>query len=335
MADRVRAAVIGVGYLGRFHAQKYAALDGVDLIAVCDVDRARAEAVAGEVGAPALTDYRQLLGRVDAVSVVVPTEGHFQVASDFLEAGTDVLVEKPFTKTLDQADRLIDLAEQKNRIIQVGHLERFNPVVQDLYGQLDDPVFFECTRVARFKARSLDVDVVMDMMIHDIDLILGMVPVELELIHAVGVPAVSEVPDMANVRLVFTNGCVANVTASRVSLKEERMMRIFQPTAYFRLDLLRRRLTVIRGVSYMAGVVPRVKQERRRHPEGDPLYAEVLAFTDCVRHRVEPYVDGRAGRRAMAVALEISGQIDRQLERIDPEKRRAEVKTWIGLADDE
>ncbi len=334
MTDRLRVAVIGVGYLGRFHAQKYAALDGVDLVAVCDLDQTRAQAVADEVGAPQVVDYRDLLDKVDAVSVVVPTEGHFQVARDFLDAGADVLVEKPFTTTLDQADDLIDLAGRKNRIIQVGHLERFNPVVQDLYGELEDPVFFECTRVARYKARSLDVDVVMDLMIHDIDLILGMVPVELELIHAVGVPAVSDVPDMANVRLVFSNGCVANVTASRVSLKEERMMRIFQPTAYFRLDLMRRRLTVIRGVSYMAGVVPRVKQERRRHSEGDPLYAEILAFTDCVRHRVEPYVDGRAGRRAMAVALEISQQIDRHLERIDPHKRRAEVKRWVGLADD-
>jgi predicted dehydrogenase len=334
VTDRLRVAVVGVGYLGRFHAQKYAALDDLELVAVCDLDKTRAEAVAAEVGAPAVTDYQDLLGRVDAVSVVVPTEGHFQVARDFLNAGADVLVEKPFTKTLAQADELIDLAARQNRIIQVGHLERFNPVVQDLYGELEDPVFFECTRVARYKARSLDVDVVMDLMIHDIDLILGMVPVDLELIHAVGVPAVSEVPDMANVRLVFSNGCVANVTASRVSLKEERMMRIFQPTAYFRLDLMRRRLTVIRGVSYMAGVVPRVKQERRRHSEGDPLYAEILAFTDCVRHRVEPYVDGRAGRRAMAVALEISEQIDRHLERIDPQKRRAEVKRWVGLADD-
>lgn len=332
--EPLRAAVIGVGYLGRFHAQKYAALDGVDLVGVCDLDPVRAGAVADEVGAPPVVDYRELLDQVDAVSVVVPTEGHFQVAKDFLEAGVDVLVEKPFTKALEQADELIALAEKKGRIIQVGHLERFNPVVQDLFGELKDPVFFECTRVARFKARSLDVDVVMDMMIHDIDLILGMVPVGLDLIHAVGVPAVSDVPDMASVRLVFKNGCVANVTASRISLKEERMMRIFQPTAYFRLDLLRRRLTVVRGVSYMAGVVPRVKQERRRHSEGDPLYAEVLAFVDCVRHRVEPYVDGQAGRRAMAVALDISDQIQRHMERIDPDRRRTEVRQWVGLAED-
>lgn len=329
--DLIRVAVIGAGYLGRFHAQKYAAFEDVDLVGVCDVLPECAESVAVETGCAPLNDYRELLGKVDAVSVVVPTHGHFEVARAFIEAGADVLVEKPFTATVEEADELIELADSRGRLIQVGHLERFNPVVQDALSVLDGPMFFECNRIARFKARSMDVDVVMDLMIHDIDLILSMVNDELDFVHAVGIPAVSEVPDLASVRLAFKGGCVANVTASRVALKEERLMRVFQPNAYLRLDLHNRRLTVIRAVEHRPGRRPKVTTDRRRHSKGDPLFAELRAFVDCVTYRVEPGVDGRAGRQAVAVALDIVSQVKERLEDYGAASRRGEVQAWVGV----
>ena len=232
----LKVGVIGVGYLGRFHAQKYQAMEGVDLVAVVDTDPAAAKRVAEECGCSALTDVNELLPMVDAVSIVVPTSFHHQVTRQFLQAGVDVLVEKPFTVTLKEADELIALAAAHKRILQVGHLERFNPAVLAMQPLLKNPLFIEAHRISVFKDRGTDVDVVLDLMIHDIDIILSVVNAPIESIHTVGSPVITQTTDIANARIIFANGCTANVTVSRVSLDNMRRMRIFQPGRYLSVD---------------------------------------------------------------------------------------------------
>jgi predicted dehydrogenase len=303
----VRCAVVGVGYLGRFHAEKYAALPGCRLVGVCDTDPDAAARLAGQLGVPAFTDHRQLLGQVDAVSVVVPTSVHHAVARDFLDAGADVLVEKPITVTLAEADDLIDLAERRGRVLMVGHLERFNAAILGLNLRDDKPLFIESHRLAPFKPRANDVSVVLDLMIHDIDIILDVVDAELERIDAKGVPVLTGDVDIANARLVFRNGCVANVTASRVSLKVERKMRLFMPSAYYSVDFQNRVLTCHRkGAGEMFPGIPEILSEESVFENGDALRTEIEHFVDCVRTRSEPLVSGRAGRRALATATEIT-----------------------------
>jgi len=226
--NEIRAGVIGVGYLGKFHAEKYAAMDNVRLVGVGDIDRSRAEDIAARLGSQSVTDYRNLLSRVDAVSIVVPTESHFNVGLEFLNHDTDVLIEKPMTTTLEQADELIDVAESRGRILQIGHLERFNPAVLALKDIITRPMFIEAHRLSIFKDRSTDVSVVLDLMIHDIDIILNIVKSEIKSIHAAGAPVICEHADIANVRLQFESGCVANITASRISAKNQRKIRFFQ-----------------------------------------------------------------------------------------------------------
>jgi len=225
--SRLRTAVVGVGYLGNFHARKYAALTDVELTGVVDSDAARASEVAAACACTAFTDYRELIGQVDAVSVVVPTQYHHQVALDFLNAGVHVLIEKPITVTIEQADELIAVAEDKKLVLQVGHLERFNPVLMAAEEVLSAPLFVESVRIAPFKPRGTDVNVVLDLMIHDIDIIQYLVKSKVARIDAIGAPVFTAEEDIANARIAFENGCVANVTASRISLKSERKMRIF------------------------------------------------------------------------------------------------------------
>ncbi|GIX22597.1 MAG: UDP-N-acetylglucosamine 3-dehydrogenase [Gammaproteobacteria bacterium] len=301
----VRTAVIGAGYLGRFHAQKYAALPGVELVGVVDIDPARAAAVAEEVGSRAYTDPEAVLDRVDAVSVVTPTVTHAEVAATCLDRGVHVLLEKPMTTTLAEADRLIELAERRGLVLQIGHLERFNPAVQAVAGALDRPLFIESTRLAPFKPRATDVDVVLDLMIHDIDLILALVGGEIEHIEAAGARVLSEHIDIANARLHFRGGCVANVTASRVSLKSERRMRIFQPGACLVVDGLNHTLAVHRKEGGDGSGAPRIASEERRFEASDPLYAELAAFVAAVREGRPPAVGGADGRRALDAALRI------------------------------
>src|SRR6185503_15486133 len=219
--ERLAVGVIGVGYLGKFHAEKYAASPKAKLIGVVDTDERRACDVGAPLNTDALTDYRDLFGRVQCVSVAVPTRFHFTVARDFIEAGIDVLVEKPLTADIVQGRELVAIAEAKNVILQVGHLERFNPAIRRLEGIIKEPKFVECHRLAPFVERGTDVDVVLDLMIHDIDVIASLVRAPIERIEAVGVPVLTERPDIANARINFTNGCIANITASRVSLKRE------------------------------------------------------------------------------------------------------------------
>lgn len=299
--SRLRAAVVGVGYLGRFHALKYAAHPACDLVAVVDIDADRCRAIATEVGAEAWFDHRELVGRVDCVSVAVNTQHHFAVARDLLEAGIDVLVEKPITTTVSEGQGLLELAVRGRRVLQVGHLERFNPAIRALDGLVTQPRFVECQRLASFSERGTDVDVVLDLMIHDIDLLLAMVPSPLRAVEAVGVPVLTQSVDIANARLRFANGCIANVTASRVSTKRERKLRVFQGDAYFSVDFDKRVVRVCRREAGPGGR-PALTFEQLEIPEGDALAAEIDAFIQAVRARETPPVTGWDGLRALEVA---------------------------------
>jgi predicted dehydrogenase len=309
----VRAAVIGVGYLGRFHAQKYAALPGCRLEAVADADPGARERVAAELGTRAVADWRELLGQVDAVSIVTPTPLHHPIARAFLDAGAHVLVEKPMTVTVEEARDLIEVARHRGRVLQVGHLERFNAAVQAIEGLVADPRFIECTRLAPFKQRGTDVSVVLDLMIHDIDLVQSVVRSPLVSIDAVGSQVFSDDVDIANARLRFASGCVANVTASRVSLKTERKLRLFQDDAYLSVDLQQKILTVIRkeGAAPAPGEPPRVAIDERTYEQGDALKGEIEAFVDSIRTGRPPLVDGEAGLAALETAIRIAAQVTR------------------------
>lgn len=303
----ISCAVIGAGYLGKFHAEKYAALEGCTLEAVVDSRLDVAVSVADKHGARALTDYRELLGAVEAVSIVVPTTAHFEVAAAFLKAGTHVLVEKPMTVTLEEADALIELAKARQLILMVGHLERFNAALLGLDLVREKPLFIESHRLAPFNPRANDVSVVLDLMIHDIDIILDLVDSAVERIDAKGVTVLTSDTDIANARLTFANGCVANVTASRASLKLERKMRLFMPHRYVSVDFQNRVLSEYRkGAGEMYPGVPEIERHESVFENGDALMAEIQHFTHCVRTGEEPLVTGSAGRRALATAIEIT-----------------------------
>jgi len=316
---KIRTAVIGVGYLGKFHAAKYASLDQAELVAVVDRDPEAAARIAQQHATRAVADYRELFGAVDAVSIVVPTEHHHRIARECLANGIDVLVEKPMTVTLQEADELIALARAHKRILQVGHLERFNAAVLALDNVITKPMFIETHRLAPFKDRGTDVDVILDIMIHDIDIILDIVGSPVTAIHAVGVPVVSpEKNDIANVRLEFASGCVANVTASRISLKEMRKTRIFQQDAYISIDFAAQQADVFKrmeGVDASQGM-PQIMYEEIDIKPGDALLNEITSFLAAVEKRCEPVVTGEAGRDALRVALEIVDQVEHRKKNI-------------------
>jgi predicted dehydrogenase len=303
----LRAAVIGVGYLGRYHAQKYAALKDVELVAVADADLPRALQVARDCGCRAVDDFHAILHDVDVVSIVVPTERHFEVARDCLEAGLHVLMEKPVTRTVEEAEALIRLADARNRTLQVGHLERFNPALLAVQEVLRDPLYIECYRLAPFKSRGTDVDVVRDLMIHDIDIILNMVKGEIADIRAIGVPVLTDRVDIVQARLEFTSGCVANVTASRVSQSAIRKIRVFQHDAYLSVDLDPPRLVHWRRVRGDGSA--RLESRTQEFPPADLLMSEVSAFVEAVREGTPPVVSGADGRRALEVASRITAGI--------------------------
>jgi predicted dehydrogenase len=305
--QKLRVAVIGVGYLGRFHAQKYAQLAGCELVAVVDRDERARTAVAAELATPALADYQGLLGKVDAVSVATHTPSHFQIAADFLRGGAHVLVEKPMTETVGQAKELIEMAAAQRRVLQVGHLERFNAAILAAESHLSTPRFLECQRLAPFRERGTDVNVVLDLMIHDIDIVQSIVRSPLAMIDAVGTPVFSNEIDIANARMRFANGCVANVTASRVSLKTERKLRIFQDDAYLSMDLQQKLLTVIRKRPPDAPPAPLpVTMEEFSFEQGDALRAEIEAFLSCIAEGRRPVVSGEDGLLALETASRIT-----------------------------
>jgi predicted dehydrogenase len=308
----MRTAVIGVGYLGRFHAQKYRTIAGSTLIGIVDPSASARASVGEELGVPAHEDHRELLGKVDAVSIVTPTPLHYSVACEFLEAGAHVLVEKPMTATVAEGERLIEAARRAGRILQVGHLERFNAAVLALKPMLGVPRFLESARLAPFKHRGTDVDVVLDLMIHDIDLILSVVGSPVVAVDAIGTSVFSQEIDIANARLRFANGCVANATASRVSLKTERRLRLFQDDAYVSVDLHQKVLTVIRKTGAVsADGMPQVDIRETSYEQGDALKAEIEAFLQAASSGSPPVVSGEDGLAALRVAVSITEQVAR------------------------
>ena len=304
--DRIRTATIGVGHFGRFHTQKYACLDRSRLVAVCDVDRERAEAVAHEHGCTAVADCRELLGQVDAVSVVVPTRAHFEVTRMFLENGVHVLLEKPMTNTVDEAEQLIALAAERGLVLQVGHLEQFSAVRDAMTQVVTHPLYFEANRITPFRPRGTDVSIVLDLMIHDIDLILTLVDASVISADSVGAPVLSAEDDIANARIRFANGCVASITASRIATKNERKMRIFQPSSYVSVDFVERKLVVARKTGGLSPLgIPNITVDQQSYGEGDSLNNQVAAFLECVATNTRPRIDGEAGRRALETAIRI------------------------------
>jgi len=312
----MRTAVIGVGYLGRFHAQKYAQVPGSRLVAVVDADEEARHRVAVETGAKPLASHHELLGEVDAVSIVTPTASHGAIALDFLRAGAHVLVEKPVTETVEQARALIEAAQAADRVLQVGHLERFNPAVLAAEPYLSRPRFIECHRLAPYRARGTDVNVVLDLMIHDIDIVQSIVGSPIAALEAVGAPVFSDEIDIANARIRFENGCIANATASRVSLKTERKLRLFEDDAYLSIDLQQRILTVIRKRegTPAEGQLP-VAIEEQSFEQGDALRAEIESFLDCARHGKPPVVSGEDGLRALETAIRITREVSASARR--------------------
>lgn len=305
----LKAAVIGVGHLGKFHAQKYSIIENAELVGVADISNKRAEAVASDLGVRAFTDYKELIGKVDIASIVVPTQDHFSVAKDFIEAGTHVLIEKPITRTLEEADALISIADRKGLVLQVGHLERFNPAITVSDPYFKDPLFIEANRISPFPQRGADVDVVLDLMIHDIDLTLRMVGQEPKWIHAVGVPVVTSRVDIANARLEFESGCVANLTASRISIKSERKIRIFQRDAYFSIDCGKKTVNMARKTPPGESGIPGIEAKELIVGDHDALEQEIRSFIESVEKKKAPLVSGVDGRRALAAALQINTNI--------------------------
>lgn len=301
---KLRVGVIGVGSLGRHHGRIYRELEGAELVGVADVSEERARTVAESLGCRAFNDFRELLPEVEAVSLAVPTEFHCEVGVPVLEAGVHVLVEKPLTADLDEADRLIEAGRRTGRVLQVGHTERFNPVLRAVLPHLKRPRFFEAHRLGVFVARSLDVDVILDLMIHDLDLVLWLVGAPIREIRAVGIPVLTPKIDIANARIEFANGCVANLTASRVSRERVRKLRLFQARDYVSLDFHNRTVEMYSLAS--EGGAPRIVE---RHPEVDsvePLRAELEAFLEAAAGgRPRLSCGPEEGRAAVALALEI------------------------------
>lgn len=305
--NTIKCAVIGAGYLGKFHAEKYASLNACELVAVVDINESVAKEVATKNNVTALTNYQSLLSKVDAVSIVVPTPLHYKIAMDFLNSGVHVLVEKPMTVTLKEADDLIIAAKTNNIILQVGHVERFNPAIMGLNAHQSKPLFIESHRLSPFNPRANDVSVVLDLMIHDIDIILMLVNSNIKRLDASGTSVLTQDIDIANARIVFKNGCVANVTTSRVSIKMERKMRMFSPSCYVSVDLQNMVLTQHRiGDQEMFPGIPEIKIEESVFEGGDALLEEIKHFVDCIQTGKQPLVSGKVGKLALATALDIN-----------------------------
>ena len=306
-AKQVAMAVIGYGHFGRYHAEKVAASNFADLVAVVDADAERAATAAGTLGVAGVQDYRELLGKVDAVSVVVPTVAHYEVAEAFLNSGADVLVEKPITDDPATAAKLVETAKRKGRILQVGHLERFTSVAELLRERLARPLFIESLRIAPYQPRGTDVNVILDLMIHDLDLVLSLVDSPIVSVEAAGGAVFSHSEDIANARIKFANGCIANIASSRISLKRERKMRIFEADRYVSVDFIDRK---IRSISNPSGKPPTeladVDLVEKSYSEDDPLQKEIDAFAIAAAGGDAPLVTGDDGKRALEAAIMVN-----------------------------
>jgi len=300
---KIKVAVIGTGYLGSLHAKLYKEIPECELVGVCDADKRRCDEISASLQVPGFTDHTALFGKVDAVSVAVPTILHHKIARDFLAQGIHTLVEKPFTIDLKEADSLIRLADKNKLILQVGHIERFNSAFSSAQKYFKDPYFIECHRLSFFPNRSLDVGVVLDLMVHDIDIVLGLVNSPIKRIEAVGVNVLTKYEDIANARITFKNGCVCNLTASRVSDEVMRKIRIFLKNAYISLDYKNEQAFIYRrGPSGISKEAMEIEKDQ-------PLKKELSSFIDCVASRRQPIVNGRVARQALEVALKIQNLI--------------------------
>jgi len=315
MSDQIRVAVVGTGYFGRFHANHYSRNPRAKLVAVVAANEERARAVAAEFGAEPAFDYRSIIGRVDAVSVAVPTTLHYEVARPLIEAGINVLIEKPITETVDSALALTKLAEERKVVLQVGQIERFSSSYRALSTLITDPLYFESYRIAPWKSRGIEVDVILDLMIHDIDMIMGLVPSRVATVDAVGTPVLGPSIDLANARITFESGCVANVTASRVSYKTERRMRVFAHQQYLNCDLGEGKIFGyrLRGDPMNEGIAA-ISTETHEIQKEDSLANEIASFLDCIMTGKKPLVDGRAGSEALRVASMINDSIEEHLK---------------------
>ena len=332
MPKRLRVAVVGAGHLGRHHARLYAAIPHADLVAVADIKPERAQQVGEAYGARAVADYRELLDEVDAVSIAVPTETHFGVARDFIAHGKAVLIEKPLARSLEEADELLALADQGGVPVQVGHIERFNPAFVAVKRHITTPLYIDCDRIGIFTFRSLDIGVVLDLMIHDLDILLDLVDAPVETIEAVGVPVLSRHEDIANARLTFANGCVANLTASRVATHALRKLRFFQPDAYISVDyaerkafLFRKREAAFDATTIDPAEIQDLKSfvfqnfisaEEIPMEEHNPLEQELLAFLRCVATGEPPLCSGHDARRALELGCRILDRIQENLQKL-------------------
>jgi len=303
----MKVGVIGVGHLGKHHARLYAEIPDVELAGVVDILQPRAEEIAALYKTTPFTDYRELFNKVDAVSLAIPTVDHARIGVDLFEHGIDVLVEKPIASGLEQAQALIEAASANKRLLQVGHVERFNPVVMAAREAATKPQFFEIHRLAEFTPRSLDIDVVLDLMIHDIDIVLSLVSAPVREVRAVGIPILSQKADIANARVEFEDGCVANFTASRVSFEKTRKLRFFQPHDYISVDYASQSGTM---VSLRMG---RVTERKLEPAHEEPLKLELTAFAESVRTRRPPLVSGEDGLRALDLAMRINAAIAERL----------------------
>ncbi|MCL5005760.1 MAG: Gfo/Idh/MocA family oxidoreductase [Acidobacteria bacterium] len=312
--QKVTVAVIGAGEHGKRHARTFKQVPAVELVGVYDQKPDRARALAAELGVKTFTSLEETLAAAQAVSVVIPTTEHANVARRALEGGVDVLVEKPIARNLEEAEKLIQVADRTGHILQVGHLERFNPGVVAAKAVTRQPLFFEIHRLGVFSARSLDVDVVFDLMIHDLDLVIWMVEAPVSDVRAVGLPVLSNKVDIANARVEFENGAVANFTASRVSTEKVRKFRYFQPHEYISIDFTRRDALLL-SVDH-EGTPPRIGFRKLETQNGEPLQAELESFVDCVRTRRLPLVGGREGRDALALAERVMFCIEEHAGRV-------------------
>ena len=308
--------VLGVGYFGQFHAEKYAQLEGVELVGVVDVDPSRARAIAKRYQTQPFFQHTDLFNKVQAVSIAVPSPLHYSMTKDFFLQGIDVLLEKPISNTLEEADELIGLAESKGRILQVGHLERFNGALSGLEEKVQNPLFIESHRLGPFTGRGAEVDIVLDLMVHDIDILLSLLSAEVKQFQAVGIPILTPCLDIANARIEFEDGCIASLTASRVSKEKIRKTRIFQSNGILSIDYLSQKLSLSQARGSLGKEkIPEMVTEEIPVKKTDPLEAEIRSFLQSVRNRKKPRVSGVDGKRALELALQIIQKIDAHNEK--------------------
>ena len=305
--SKVKIAVIGIGYLGEFHAQKYKANKDADLIGIVDTNKQRSEEISNKIGVKSYNDNKSIIDQVDAVSIVVPTNLHYKIAKFFIENKKHVLIEKPFASNTAEARKLKNISEKNQTILQIGHLERFNKAFVELKDKVKNPLFIECNRISPFKIRGTEVDVIMDLMIHDLDIIMSINKSKIKNIHASGISVLTNKTDIANARIVFEDNCVCNLSSSRISDKIERKMRVFQKNSYFSLDYQNSSLGTYKKIKNKNAIS--IEKKEKSFPQNDSLKDEIDSFVKCIKNNKKAVVDASDGLNALTYALKISNLI--------------------------